>query len=129
MFVGSADAYVAWLPTMLARWEATSHVISNAVYAVDGDQAEGELVTVAYHRSALPDAVEVIMHGRYLDRYEKRSGIWRFLYRSLVLDRMESRPAQVGGGQAMGIAEGRCDGCDGGDPSYARLPLFNIRPS
>ncbi len=51
MFCGGPDAYVAWLPTMMARWAVTSHVISNMVFLIDGDEAEGELVATAYHRT------------------------------------------------------------------------------
>ena len=68
MFCRSADVDVDWLPEMLERWEATSHSISNALFVVDGDHAEGELLTGAYHRSPPPEPREVIIHGRYLDQ-------------------------------------------------------------
>jgi hypothetical protein len=43
MFRGTPDEYIAWLPTMLAQWEATSHVITNTLFLIDGDRGEGEL--------------------------------------------------------------------------------------
>jgi hypothetical protein len=123
MFCGSADDYVAWLPQMLAGWEATSHSISNALFVVEGDHAEGELVTCAYHRSLPPDPRELIIHGRYLDQYQRREGIWRFSRRSLVLDRLEEKAAQdfsdlVAG---LGVVLGRPDKQDS---SYHLLQGF-----
>ncbi|MFV3307750.1 nuclear transport factor 2 family protein [Pseudomonas sp. NY15181] len=123
MFCGSPDEYVAWLPGMLANWEATSHVISNMLFLVDGNQAEGELAVLAYHRTPAPGSREIIARGRYLDRYEKREGVWRFLRRSLVLDSMEERATPAGSGPSLdeGIEKGRPDA---GDACFTRLALF-----
>jgi len=124
MFCGTPDQYVAWLPSMLAQWEATSHVISNTLFLIDGARAEGQLVTAAYHRSA--DGLrELSAHGRYLDVYEKRGGIWKFLRRSLVLDwtseRAVSTQIEVAGSR-LGIAIGRASTSD---PCFLRLPMFS----
>ncbi|WP_152224331.1 nuclear transport factor 2 family protein [Pseudomonas sp. SCB32] len=123
MFRGSPDEYVAWLPGMLANWESTSHVISNMLFLVEGHQAEGELAVLAYHRTPGPDLREVIARGRYLDRYEKRDGIWRFYRRSLVLDSMEERIAPAGCSPSLdeGIETGRADA---GDACFTRLAMF-----
>ena len=53
---------------------------------VRGEHAQGELYTVAYHRTHPPQAREIVIGGRYLDRYERRAGVWKFLHRSLALD-------------------------------------------
>lgn len=122
MFKGGPDAYVAWLPGMMENWEATSHVISNMVYLIDGDDAEGELVVEAYHRTASSPRREIIAGGRYLDRYQKRDGVWRFWRRSLVLDWSQTRPAAAETGPLDdGVSKGRTDA---GDPCFERLPLF-----
>jgi hypothetical protein len=52
----------------------------------------------------------MIAHGRYLDHYEKRGGIWKFLRRSLVLDWVAEHavPTQIEVvGSRLGIAIGR----------------------
>ena len=122
MFYGSPDDYVAWLPSMLANWSATSHIIANMLFLVDGHNAEGELATTAYHRTR-DDSRELIAHGRYIDRYQKRDGVWRFFRRSLVLDWMEDRAIEAGDGPRfddgveMGVA-GQGDAC------FTRLPMF-----
>ena len=124
MFCGSAAAYIAWLPTIQAHFETMRHDITNALFAVDGNDANGELYTVAYHRTPPgPKAREIIIGGRYLDRYQKRDGVWRFLHRSLVFDWKETRPlpAVMDPDISDGVAPGRPDE---NDPSYERLPLF-----
>ena len=117
-FTGTAKEYVAWLPAMLARWSATSHSISNALYIIDGNHAEGELLTRAYHRTA-DNQREIIGYGRYLDRYEKRHGIWKFAYRALVQDYSETCAVA-----ASTRAEGTIGRPDADDPAYAVLSRF-----
>ncbi len=122
MFKGDPDAFVAWLPTAMAPWELTIHSISNSLFAVDGDYAEGEHHARAYHRTHPPERKEYIVHGRYLDKYARRNGVWKFLHRSLVFDHGVIRDvdevsfAQLSGDAAMGRA-------DRDDPSWS-LPLL-----
>lgn len=123
MFRGGPDDYVAWLPSMLARWEATLHMIANMVFVVDGDVAEGELVVIATHRTPPPDSRALTATGRYLDRYAKRDGIWRFLHRSLVLDWGDAAAISAASLRPPrpGTVVGRPDR---DDPSYTALPML-----
>src|SRR5262249_5293697 len=125
MFRGTPDEYVIWLPTMLAQWVATSHTISNMLFLIDGNLAEGELLSSAYHRAL--DGKELIAHGRYVDRYEKRDSVWKFLRRSLVLDWVSERPLAApleAAGSSLGIAIGRASA---DDPCYECLPMFRAQ--
>ena len=123
MFSGPVDEFIAWLPKTMAQFEATQHSISNALFKVDGDKANGEIYALAYHRTHPPDAQEIVIGGRYLDRYERRNGTWKFIHRSLALDWANVRPVDPAAYQqfAAGAALGR-PGAD--DPSYQELPLF-----
>ncbi|AZI34930.1 nuclear transport factor 2 family protein [Caenibius tardaugens] len=56
MFKGTPDEFVAWLPEAMAPWELTIHSISNSLFVVDGDYAEGEHHARAYHRTHPPSA-------------------------------------------------------------------------
>ncbi|MBS0253725.1 MAG: nuclear transport factor 2 family protein [Proteobacteria bacterium] len=118
MFCGSPDEYVAWLPGMLANWQRMSHQLTSKLFLIAGNSAEGVISCIAWHRTA-DGAHDVVAHGRYCDRYEKRDGTWKFLARSLVLDWSEERPAPAM--DTTGAALGRLGG---DDPLYTRLPLF-----
>jgi hypothetical protein len=122
MFQGTADEYVAWLPKVMSGWSMTAHIIHNSLFLIDGDRAEGELVLTAYHRT-LDGKREVIGHGRYIDQYEKRDGVWKFFRRSLALDWMEDREVEAlpAGGIDEGVAMGQASA---EDPIYKRLPMF-----
>ena len=126
MFCGPVDDYVAWLPNVLESFEATVHSISNTLFVVDGDAAEGEIYTQAYHRTPAPDAQEIIIGGRYLDRYERRDGIWRFIHRSLACDWCDVRAVNVKAYEqfAAGAPRGRTDK---DDPSYKLLMLAGLK--
>lgn len=120
-YSGSAKGYVEWLPSMMANWRATSHVMLSALYVIDGDRAEGEVVARAWHLTH-DGTRQFVAWGRYADRYLCRDGIWRFAHRSFILDHAEDLPANAGDTFGSdGVATGRA-GPD--DPVYARLALF-----
>jgi SnoaL-like domain len=123
MFRGSPDEYVAWLPQVMGQFAATAHLLGNALFVVDGDHAQGELYSVAYHRTHPPQERDIVIGGRYLDRYQRRAGCWRFLRRSLALDwcRVETVDPSWYREFAAGAPAGRPDERD---PSYLVLPWF-----
>ena len=122
LFKGSGPEYVRWIPTILERYTVTSHVITGALFNVDGDVAEGEVQVTAYHLTKKDPAREVIFHGRFLDRYERRQGVWRILERVTVNDWFESRihDQDLAARLSRGILPGRPDETD---PLYSRLKL------
>lgn len=122
MFRGGPDAFVAWLPEVTAHWELTRHAISNSLFVIDGDSAEGEHYVEAWHRTRGPDAKQYVALGRYLDCYERRCGVWKFTYRSLVFDHGVITPVDDLALDRMGegAPAGRADRLD---PSYS-YPLL-----
>jgi SnoaL-like domain len=86
VFQGGPKQYAEFQPVVMAQFAVTSHYIVNTAYAIDGDYAEGELYFIAYHRFQPPEKKELFIGGRYLDRYERRQGEWKFLRRDLVWD-------------------------------------------
>ncbi len=125
MFCGSPDEFVAWLPQATAPWELTSHSITNSLFAIDGDRAEGEHHVTAYHRTPQPARREYIVHGRYLDRYERRIGQWKFLNRSLVFDWGEVRDVDEAAMAQMG-ADAPHGTNDRTDPSWGLSLLAEL---
>ena len=66
----------------LGRFDVTYHLVGNHTVHVAGDDATGEVYCVAHHL-ATDDAgcVDHVMHLRYLDRYHRTAGVWRFAER------------------------------------------------
>ena len=96
MYSGSASGYIAWLPTVLAGMQCTSHSVTNHLIHVQGHQAEGEVYCTAYHltaASAEHPATEIIIGGRYLDKYVFDDGRWQFMHRKIVMDWNQIKPS------------------------------------
>lgn len=118
-FNGSADDYAAWLPSMMANWSLTSHAMTNMVFLIDGDEAEGIITARAWHRT-MDGSRDFIAWGRYADRYRKKDGVWRFQHRFFVLESSEDRPVPQGddfGADGVALAA-----AGAADPIYAGLP-------
>ena len=66
----------------------------------------------------MPDRKEFTVFGRYLDRYERREGRWKFSHRSLVFDHGEVRAVDEAAMAQLGAdAPNGTSGKD--DPSWA----------
>ncbi|MES2246438.1 MAG: nuclear transport factor 2 family protein [Pseudomonadota bacterium] len=95
LFQGPASEYIDWLPSMAQKMHATFHQVGNHLIAWRGDRAEGEVYVVACHLKTGADGQEeqVITGGRYLDRYTRRDGAWKFQSRKAVMDWNEVQPS------------------------------------
>jgi hypothetical protein len=67
------------------------HAVTNECFQIEGSRASGESCVLALSRlnGKLEDRGfdrDVLTAGRYLDRFERRSGEWRFIERRFVLD-------------------------------------------
>lgn len=112
LFIGRAQDWIDWTLAVLPLFTATQHGILQSLIDVEGDIAFGETYFQVYHRFSDtggedPDAnafrlataedfneeldwpegdTEVILAGRYLDRFEKRNGVWKIAYRKMICD-------------------------------------------
>jgi hypothetical protein len=113
-FNGPAEEYVQFLERSLTGFGYTGHHVCNHLISVDGDQGEGEVYALAYH--LIPDGkgglVEDLQIVRYIDRYRKEDGRWRFASRVVSFDLLSQRPALPGQQPPGPPAE---------DPSYRAL--------
>lgn len=91
MFSGSGADFVKWLPQVLSGMKVTSHTVTNHLISVKGHEAEGEVYCTAYHITN--DGQEVIIGGRYLDKYVFEGEVWQFKHRKIVMDWNQIRPA------------------------------------
>jgi hypothetical protein len=63
------------------------HNITTTNFAISGRTAEGEIYTIAVHTLAGSGRdVDLVVGGRYLDKYEKRSSTWKLTERAIVTD-------------------------------------------
>jgi SnoaL-like domain len=120
-FCGPAADYVAWLPSMMRNWSATSHVMLSSLFIMEGDHAQGEISARAWHLTA-DGKREFIAWGRYADHYERREGVWKFLKRSFILDHVEDVPVREDDDFGTGGVDRGQAGAH--DPCYTRLPWF-----
>ncbi|NJO32961.1 MAG: nuclear transport factor 2 family protein [Rhodospirillales bacterium] len=86
-FKGDADGFVAFAQDVLRRNEVTQHLLGQMDIQINGATAYGEIYNHAFHRMTREGAlVDLIVAGRYIDRYEKRDGVWKIAYRSEIVD-------------------------------------------
>ena len=87
------EAFIEFAMSALQGHAANQHLIGNSLIDVEGDEAFGEIYFQAYHKVPTDDGHEdLIISGRYLDRYEKREDIWKFAYRSELVDWSRTSP-------------------------------------
>ena len=90
----------------LGRYHRTFHVVPNARYELDGDEATGEVQCVAHHLTAASSSSEdgggdgragtdTVWFIRYRDRYRRSDSTWKFLRRELHLQWVEEHPVAL----------------------------------
>jgi hypothetical protein len=84
---GSAQQFVAFAMRALRDHHANHHFIGQMSVDLEGDVAFGEIYFQAFHR-IVEAGVEkdLFIAGRYVDRYERRQGIWKIAFRAEVND-------------------------------------------
>ncbi len=115
MFSGGRDDFVAMIGASMAGMR-THHFMGNRLYAVNGDEGEGEIYSINTHVLGTKDGGrDYIGAGRYLDRYRRTPGGWRFAHRTRVID--WTNAGLPGAGMIVG-------GKGGDDPSASSFPLL-----
>jgi ketosteroid isomerase-like protein len=119
-FQGSGAEFAEWVPKALGPFAATQHVLSPPRIEVDGDVAHAETYCTAHHLYPASDPGgerDSVMGLRYLDRFERRGGVWRIARRTCVWDYTYIVPIQdkwpLGPGFRLGQPSRE-------DPSYVR---------
>jgi ketosteroid isomerase-like protein len=118
LFKGKAADFVPWALKSLGRDEGTSHYIANELIEVEGDVAYCESYFFAVHRRQNKDGTkaDLIFAGRYVDRFERREGLWKIAHRQVVFDR--SRIDKIE--KSFSIEEYVCGKRSREDPVYKR---------
>jgi hypothetical protein len=84
---GSVEDFVGQLAAARPYLRSMQHNITTVNFVISGSTAEGEVYTIATHTLIAGDRdVDVTVGGRYLDKYDKRDGSWKFVERAIVTD-------------------------------------------
>ena len=97
IFKGSGPEFVDFAQAMLAEHLANQHLIGQHLIEYDPampDVAFGEVYYYAFHRVLEGgQPYDMVICGRYIDRYERRGDEWRFAHRSELVDWARKEPA------------------------------------
>lgn len=129
IYKGSSSDFCGHAIALLKVLERTQHHLGNVLVEVKGDVATSEAYFMAYHRLGagvsgpgmferedVSSAQDVLVGGRYIDRFERRDGEWRIAHRTGVHDWETWQPASERYLPIMSpAARGRRDR---NDPSY-----------
>ena len=92
---GTPAEFIDYCVNALQDHAANQHMIGNVLIDIEGDEAFGEVYFQAYHKVAGEAGFEdITIAGRYLDRYERRDGVWKFIYRSERVDWARTEPTR-----------------------------------
>lgn len=124
-FRGPAMEFIDRLPEIQQGMAILHHNITTVNLKLDGAQAEGEVYLLALHQVKGEGRLfDVLIGGRYFDRYEKRDDVWKFSHRAIVADwawPMDPSAVRLDHPFLSGAHIG-CPGPE--DPSYAFFSLL-----
>lgn len=121
LFNGPVDGYVDWLREVQDAFQITTHVITNIIAAIDGEEAQSEARGTAYLTMKADTAYNMIVINRHFDRYRRVGGRWLFAHRSLCIDWVQVFPPS---GESLDIVRANPVGTMGlDDVVYARAPM------
>ncbi len=86
-FRGDSEAFIAWSFPSVEKMDFMAHQIGNVLIDLDGDRADVQTSFISYRRVARGEALDGFLGGgRYLDRFERRDGVWKIAKRLVVVD-------------------------------------------
>lgn len=94
-YEGGPDEFVEFCMQGLKSHGSNHHFLGQITVELEGEEAFGEVYYQAYHRisNEAGEARDMFISGRYVDRYERRHGVWKIAYRSELVDWVRDDPA------------------------------------
>lgn len=122
-YSGPAAGFADWVAMLYReRVESMSHLVANHLVDVRRDHACGETYVQVHLIGQPADGQRLVMTGlgRYLDRFERRDGIWRIAHRRVLTDfaRTEAVPVEHGASLVHALRRGSPSS---DDPSYGHF--------
>ncbi len=124
-FVGGPEDLYDWSEVLQKdAYTATFHQILNNTFDFDGNTAH---VETYYFFVGCMGENNILVGGRYVDRFEKRDGVWGMVMRNNYVEWTSTVPAMGSPlGEIPDLAVNGLPARDTSDPSYQR-PLVNKR--
>lgn len=123
VFVGTAEEFLAWVVPGMPSIPVTLHTLGQSLIVSLGSTAKVETHVTAYHRIDMGgEHRDIVIGGRYLDRFEKRGHEWRIAHRTMLYDWMTDYGRSVdwsNGLLGMPFLKGHSVGAAHGDHSEA----------
>lgn len=105
----------------LKNWDRMMHYVTNSIIRIAGARAAAESYFYGYHVGKADAASgDLIIAGRYLDRFERRGDAWRMAEKTILFEWYREYP-DAGGGKPgpMGTKVTLKGETGAGDRSYA----------
>lgn len=125
-FVGSPSDLYDWASKFQKdMYTATFHKLHQMHCDIEGDQAHAE--TYYFFVGCMANETNLLAGGRYIDRFERRGGVWGMVMRNNFVEWTSTAPA-LGSplGEIPDLALNGMPARDRSDASYIR-PLVNKR--
>jgi len=88
-FEGTSHDFIKMGIEMVAPVTSMTHMIANPLIILKKDKAISECHFLAHHRRPKASGggeEDMFLKGRYIDKFEKRDGVWRIAHRTAVHD-------------------------------------------
>lgn len=94
-----AHEFCGQLAQAIKAFDQTHHMVTNSIFAFDGDKAKVETTLIAFHYLKSEDGQdnEMTYLGRYLDNFEKRGEVWKLKHREPVMSWSQNAQASHDG--------------------------------
>ena len=124
-FRGKAMEFIDMLPEIQSNMAILHHNVTTHNIKLNGNKAEGETYIIAFHKvKNEAQGYDVLIGGRYFDKYEKRKGVWKFSKRVVDADWVYvNEPSEVNLEHPM-IQGSNIGASDPTDPLYFHLKSF-----
>jgi hypothetical protein len=84
---GTAEEFLQYAQSFLKNIKSSHHLLGQFDIQVDGDTGKGEVYFLAQHRIIENgEEKDLLVAGRYIDRYECRDGVWKIADRRELFD-------------------------------------------
>ena len=83
-FEGRSADFIDFAMTIVRPLKSSTHMVTNVMIVLKGDRAVSECHFLSHHRRLKADGSgeeDKFLKGRYLDRFEKRDGVWKIVSR------------------------------------------------